>query len=153
MKDLLKNQLARNFGILKSQTDGLSHDESLLQFGFGGNCLNWTLGHIAVHRSLMLYIMTGEKYYAGDERKWYGFGSQPITSSEDDHLPLEQLINDLEALQDKLIEAISDCDFSRLDKEGNPIGDAISGLVWHDTYHSGQTEIHRQLVVGRAEAI
>ena len=44
----LSNAFARNVMIMKMQTDSLTRADSLRQFSFGGNCLNWVLGHIAV---------------------------------------------------------------------------------------------------------
>ena len=43
--------LGRNLDVIKAQTKGLSHADSLLQLPFRGNCLNWVLGHIAGTRS------------------------------------------------------------------------------------------------------
>jgi hypothetical protein len=41
-KDLI-GASERNLGIIKAQTEGLSHADSLLQLPFRGNCLNWVL--------------------------------------------------------------------------------------------------------------
>ena len=50
--------LAEAFGlnqrVIKMQTADLSHQDSLLQPPFRGNCLNWVLGHIAANRDKIL---------------------------------------------------------------------------------------------------
>lgn len=52
--------LERNLNIVKSQTQGLSHADSLLQLPFRGNCMNWVLGHIATTRNAMLQFLGEE---------------------------------------------------------------------------------------------
>ena len=43
-----------NLRVLKMQTAGLSHEDSLLQPPFRGNCLNWVLGHTTANRDKAL---------------------------------------------------------------------------------------------------
>jgi len=43
-----------NLRVLKMQAAGLSHQDSLLQPPFRGNCLNWVLGHIAANHDKVL---------------------------------------------------------------------------------------------------
>lgn len=54
--DLIES-LERNLYIIKVQTQGLTHADSLLQLPFRGNCLNWVVGHIAANRNTMLYFL------------------------------------------------------------------------------------------------
>jgi hypothetical protein len=49
----LSNAFARNVGIIKMQTEGLTDEDSMRQLP-QGNCLNWVLGHIAVSRDDVL---------------------------------------------------------------------------------------------------
>ena len=46
--------------VVKQQVDDLTHEDSLLQPPFRGNCLNWVLGHIVVHRDKAL-VTLGEQ--------------------------------------------------------------------------------------------
>src|SRR4051794_4037563 len=50
----------RNVGIIKAQTAGLTHDESLLQLPFRGNCMNWVIGHILEGRNTILDLLGAE---------------------------------------------------------------------------------------------
>jgi hypothetical protein len=42
------------YRVIKRQLDGVSHEESLVQPPFRGNCLNWVLGHIVCSRAEVL---------------------------------------------------------------------------------------------------
>ena len=94
--------LERNLGIIKAQTQGLSHADSLLQLPFRGNCLNWVLGHIADNRNTMLRFL-GEEAILGEAHvKRYGYGSEPVCGDAGDILTLEQLLMVLEHDQSAL---------------------------------------------------
>ena len=49
-KEMIHDLYKTNHWVVTNQTDDLTHDDSLLQLPFRGNCLNWILGHILVSR-------------------------------------------------------------------------------------------------------
>ena len=51
---LLANGFESNTWVILKQVEGLTHEDSLIQPPFRGNCLNWVLGHIADNRNTML---------------------------------------------------------------------------------------------------
>ena len=51
--------LQRNFGIIQRQIKDITHEQSLIQPPFRGNCMNWVLGHMVMSRQRIL-IMTGQ---------------------------------------------------------------------------------------------
>jgi len=75
-KDLI-GASERNLGIIKAQTEGLSHADSLLQLPFRGNCLNWVLGHIAANRNTMLLFLGEEAIISEAHAKRYDFDVPP----------------------------------------------------------------------------
>lgn len=83
--ELLISQYHNTYTAIKRLTSGMSHEDSLLQFPFGGNCLNWTLGHITVYR-LNLLAMLGyrETLWSFSEARRYIPGSAPITPESTD---------------------------------------------------------------------
>ena len=91
--------LERNLDILKSQTQGLTHADSLLQLPFRGNCMNWVLGHIAATRNTMLLFLGEEAILSEAHVKRYGYGSEPVCGDGEDILTLEQLLTVLEQSQ------------------------------------------------------
>lgn len=140
----------RNFLIIKNQTADMSHAESLIQLPFRANCLNWTLGHMCVSRVNLLATLGAEPPFAPELLARYERESEPITADSDGVVPLEQLLELLEQTQSAIkatFSAKSDDDWA---------GDVIFAnrptqaakyaffMYFHDSYHTGQTEILRQ---------
>jgi uncharacterized damage-inducible protein DinB len=147
----LANAYALNLNIIKWQTADLSHEDSLLQPPFRGNCLNWLLGHIIVSRHRLLKLLGQPPLLDSTALAQYETDSEPITAERAGLLPLEQLLAILEQTQDQLsaaLQAITDDELARpIEVNGRPstIGQRLFGLYFHETYHTGQTELLRQL--------
>jgi uncharacterized damage-inducible protein DinB len=147
----LAKAFGRNTAILKMQVAGLSHEESLLQTPYNINCLNWTLGHILVYRDRALATAGGEPEFPGGELDRYQRESEPITGDGPDVLPLEQLVAALESSQEAIDAALGDLSDEQFSTETEVDGRMVSTAqrlhfdYFHDTYHTGQTEILRQL--------
>ena len=146
-------RLAYYFGtthwIIQKQLDGITHDDSVLQLPFRGNCLNWVLGHILDHRQLILQMLGREPIMTSEERAWYGFGSEPVTNGEQ-CVRLERLLEILEESQQQILaslEAMSDDDLQAIvdTEKQQTLEERISFLQFHETYHTGQLEPLRQL--------
>jgi len=43
---MLRHQARLTHGAVRTNVDGLTHEDSLLQPQPGGNCLNWVVGHL-----------------------------------------------------------------------------------------------------------
>ena len=143
--------LGRNLGIIKAQTEGLSHTDSLLQLAFRGNCLNWVLGHIASNRNMMLRFLGEEAILSEAHAERYGYGSEPVCGDADDILTLEQLLTALEQSQSALaarLEKITAEEMAREEQSflgTTTLDQLIFYLYWHESYHTGQLEYLRQL--------
>jgi uncharacterized damage-inducible protein DinB len=148
--DLIQG-LERNLGIIKAQTEGLSHADSLLQLPFRGNCLNWVLGHMADNRNTMLHFLGGEAILSEAHSARYGYGSEPVCGEADDILTLEQVLTALEQSQRALTERLEKITPEELEREEQSflgtttLGQLIFFLFWHESYHAGQPEYLRQL--------
>ncbi|MDY7040410.1 MAG: DinB family protein [Chloroflexota bacterium] len=141
------------FRLIRMQTEGLTHADSLLQLPFRGNCLNWVLGHILVGRNTALQLLGQKLIWRAAEVSRYESGSEPITG--DEHvLPLERLLQDLERSQERIEAGLSNLSEEDLatSVDGRSLGEHLAGLHWHETYHTGQLEILRQLA-GKNDAI
>jgi DinB superfamily len=141
----------RNLGIIKAQTKGLSHADSLLQLPFRGNCLNWVLGHIADNRNTMLLYLGEDAILSEAHAKRYGYDSEPVCGDADDILTLEQLLVMLEQGQSALTGKLQKISVEELEGKvesflgTTTLGQLIFFLQWHESYHTGQTEVLRQL--------
>jgi len=150
-KEQLIDGFALNLSIIQKQCNDLTHEDSLLQPPFRGNCLNWILGHILVGRDRALHLLGQEPILTAEEMKRYETNSDPITEDNEDILNLSDLLDRLQTAQERItagLQTAAPDDLSKsLDSEDTNItmGRKIFGLYFHDTYHTGQTELLRQL--------
>jgi uncharacterized damage-inducible protein DinB len=147
----LTGALERNLGIIKDQTRGLTHADSVLQPPFRGNCMNWVLGHIADNRNSMLQFLGKEPFLSEAHCKRYGYGSEPVCEDAGDILRLEQLLGVLEQSQATIAASLQQMNGEEWAREvqsflgTTTLGQIIFFLYWHESYHTGQTEALRQL--------
>jgi uncharacterized damage-inducible protein DinB len=146
----LAQAFGRNLNIIQRQTDGLTHADSLLQPPFRGNCLNWVLGHVANHRDTILHML-GQEPCLGEAAARYSWESEPVTGDGEGVLPLPQLLEVLAQGQAALERALALVTPEDLAQEVSfagrvwPLRQQLFFLYWHETYHTGQTELLRQL--------
>jgi uncharacterized damage-inducible protein DinB len=139
----------RTHWVMVRQTEGLTHADSLLQLPFRGNCLNWILGHIMVGRDKVLQALDEAPLFEEAEGSRYQRGADPITGVES-AISLERLLEALEESQERITTALKEAADESLDalvdvEKERTIRDRIEFLHWHETYHTGQLEILRQL--------
>jgi hypothetical protein len=148
---------ARTHRVIHLQTDGLTNADSLIQPPFRGNCLNWVLGHILVGRNDVLELLGEPPFWDEAEAARYRSGSDPVTA-DDQALSLEQLLADLDHSQDQIAAALASvlpqflAEPVKPGENDQPRGAAVAFLHWHETYHTGQLELLRQLA-GKNDAI
>ena len=155
--ETLTASFALTHRIIRMQTDGLSHEDSLIQPPFRANCLNWVLGHIIVGRNGVLKLLGQAPIWDEAQVSRYVSGSDPITNSEQ-ALALEALLGDLDHSQQQIAAALEQAAPEHLEapveSRGSErcLGQVLAGLHWHETYHTGQLELLRQLA-GKDDAI
>ncbi len=142
-------RLESNNFILQQQIEGLTHADSLVQVEFPGRCLNWIVGHVVTYRDEMLRVLDGEVVWDNHRHELYFIN----TSDDLDAAPpvaFPQILDDWCVGQNRLLALLNHAlpnDMNALSSDGErTVGQRISALVWHETYHVGQTEIVRQLV-------
>ena len=141
----------RNLSVIQSQMKGLSHEQCLLQLPFRGNCMNWILGHIAETRNSLLKTLGEEPILTEKECARYGHGSEPVGADGQRAIESERLLRLLEKSQERLAMALprlTAADLARKVKDHRgevPLGNRLFFLYFHETYHTGQTELLRQL--------
>ena len=150
-KEQLIDGFALNLSLIRRQCDGLEHEDSLRQPPFRGNCLNWVLGHILVGRDRVLHLLGEKPTLSTEEKKHYETNSDPITEDSEENLELADLLARLRSAQEHIstgLQRATPEDLSKAIDIENPtvtIGKEIFGLYFHDTYHTGQTELLRQM--------
>jgi len=133
------------------QTKDLTHEDSLRQLPFRGNCLNWVLGHIVENRDHILGLLD-EQPLMGPFGTPYKRGSEPLTEASDGVLRVDELLSWLDHAQERIAAAIAQMDdlaWAREITVGNnrktTVGQRVFFLYFHESYHVGQTELLRQL--------
>jgi len=150
LQDMIE-AFARNWQIIQSQTKGLSHAQCLLQLPFRGNCMNWTLGHIVGNRNNLVLAVGDKPILTKEESARYGHGSEPVCADGADVIPLERLLHMLEQSQERISAALARLTVADLDKMVTDhrgqisLANRLFFLYFHETYHTGQTELLRQV--------
>ena len=120
----------------------------------GGNCINWVLGHILATRNGILQILGEEPILPEDKARLYQRGSTPLIDSGE-IIPLEELLVLPQSSHNIMLKKLQQSDpallskpapFSPLDKPGETVGSLLAGLIFHESYHSGQTGILRRIL-------
>ena len=149
---LLSRGFRRNQRIIHAHADDLTHSESLSQTEFNVNCFNWVLGHIVKSRSDILELLGAPRVTTPEQEERYIRESDPITHDGAGVLPFEELLRLLDATEDALEAGLEQADDEFMSMELPTDGDRtaprsaqVMFSYFHDTYHTGQTEILRQL--------
>ena len=143
---------ALNAHIIQRQVEGLSHADCLLQLPFRGNCLNWVVGHILADRDEIFTLLLGESGLLSEAQyDRYKTDSEPIRPDSAGVIALDELLALLAKSQDLLAEKVGGLSQDQVEAvieiEGRQksLDEWLYGYYFHETYHTGQTEILRQL--------
>ena len=153
---MLVGAFARNFGVIKAQVAGLTHDDSVTQTPYNINCLNWVVGHIVDGRDGMLKEIGAPGVLDAASGLRYRRESEPIIEDGPGVLSIETLMEALGASQEQLGELLPRMTDDQLVAEvegwNMKVGEYVFFQYFHDTYHTGQTDLLRQ-VSGTADKI
>jgi hypothetical protein len=139
-----------NHNIIHQQLNGITHAESLLQPPFRGNCINWVMGHIVCIRDECLEQLGLPGMFSESERKKYGYGSEPITDAFQ-AIDLDSMIKKVDESLATIVNKLESLSQADLDRETRtwrgplPLSETVSFMLWHESYHTGQLELLRQL--------
>ncbi len=148
-KDFAK-AFARNTNIIKSQAKDLTHEDSLIQPPFHGNCLNWVLGHLVANHDDILETLGEPRLFEGRLDR-YKRKSEPLTHEDKGTIRFQELVEWFERGQIKISELLNRVDDEFLAHEiqsgecKSTVAQRVFFYYFHETYHVGQTELFRQL--------
>lgn len=146
----LAEYFASNTRWIERHCAGLTHADSLLQPPMRGNCLNWVMGHIAIHRDFILQALGQPKILGDDLIALYDRESPPILEDRAGVVALETLLDAIVQSQPTITDVLSrmsaeDLTRQAFDDGPEPVAKMVFFLYWHESYHLGQTEYLRQL--------
>lgn len=145
----LLQTLQRHSYVIKRQTAGLTHEQSLLQPALRGNCMNWVLGHMLVTRNEILQHLEQSPILSTPEDEWYKSDSAPITAASP-AVPLATLLAGFEESLARIEQGLTTTPEAAMAAIVNTERQTtrrahISFIAWHEAYHLGQLEYLRQL--------
>ena len=153
-RETIAKSFATNTWLIQQRVEGLTHSESLLQLPFQSNCLNWVLGHIVAGRNVALALSGADPVWSIEIQSRYRSGSAPIVGDRDG-LPLEALVKGLDETQSRIENALEQCTEQDLEqirespRGSQPLWQHLEGRQWHETYHTGQLQILRNLALSK----
>ena len=149
----LTGMLERNFGVIQRQIKDITHEQSLIQPLFRGNCMNWVMGHLVMSRQRILIMTKQPTLWTQEQCTRYERGSEPIVDGKD-ALPFQKIVADLATSQERIHGWLQSCTTEDLNvkivphnipADAGPIWDWMEFLLWHEAYHLGNLELLRQL--------
>jgi uncharacterized damage-inducible protein DinB len=148
-----------NAWVIGRLTEDFTHADSLLVPAYGGNCLNWVLGHVLISRHRVLHLLALDPLWTAEKIDLYETGSEPIEGRR--ALSFEGLMADLAGTTEQITGGLGEKSFADMARElpkksegqdPQTVGQALLGLYWHESYHIGQMELLRR-VAGKMEKV
>ncbi|NNF06431.1 MAG: DinB family protein [Candidatus Eisenbacteria bacterium] len=144
-------QFRYNATVLKTNLSGVSNEQSLCSSEHGPNCLNWIVGHIVNSRDGFLQVLNQDLTWTNGEGKMYGQGADfdPTNPA----FSLEELMALYSTAGKRIRDGLEAFDLARLSEPapfgvgpGDPgtLAKLFPSLIWHETYHTGQTGVVRR---------
>ncbi len=158
--EILRNQNRMTHSVVRMNTDGVSHAESLVAPQPAGNCMNWVVGHLLCVYNRVLPLAGQTPVMDTEELSHYERGAAPIQSPSE-AMDLGVLLVAMDKAVDRLDAGLSGFTSETLDQKSpfspsnNPeetIRSVMSTVLFHQAYHAGQTGVLRR-VVGKPGAV
>lgn len=149
---------ARNVAIVQMQAEDLTHLDSLIQTPYNVNCFNWVVGHLVTGRNDVLRAAGGSAVWSEETEKRYRRESEPVLEDGPGVIAFPDLLEALAETQRRIEHSVGELTEQQMAVE-TMSGDRAVSLAsrlrffyFHDTYHTGQTEILRQFA-GRNDRV
>ncbi|MEP7325267.1 MAG: DinB family protein [Gemmatimonadota bacterium] len=145
---------------VKTNLQGITHEESLIQPQPGGNRINWVLGHLLNVYNRALPLLGQDPVMDEAPLKKYERGSPPLLDPGQ-AIPFEQLRASWDEAVKRVDAGLENMSDELLDRPappgiptepGDTVRSVLSVLLFHQAYHAGQTAVLRRLT-GREGAI
>ena len=157
--DLFRHQARSIYHVMRMQTDGVTHEESLIHPQPAGNCLNWVVGHLIAVYNNTLPLLEQESVASKEALAPYQRGTSPLDDAQ--ALPLAELLALWDTASARIDAGLATVPAERLDHAapfsptGNPnetVRTLLSTVMFHQAYHTGQTALLRR-IAGKPGAI
>ncbi len=137
----------RSYMGLKLNLRDISDADSRVEPPGGGNSINWVLGHVVMTRRLVLRLAGAEQVSDPELVEIYS-GEEGVVFDRSRARPLERLVSDLDASQERLVQALAKLtpDALAAPARTSTVADVLGFLAFHEGYHNGQLGLLRRVV-------
>jgi uncharacterized damage-inducible protein DinB len=145
LRDALLMNFRNNHWVLSKHAEGLSHEESVVRAGGGGNSFNWVLGHIVTSRNDIFALLGEPPVWSEADAARYVRGSHELDPAA--ARQLAAILADLDRSQERLLarlEPLAEAELAAA-RGDSTLGKQLAFLQFHETYHVGQTGLLRRL--------
>lgn len=138
----IADQFIDSHSAVKLYTMGITHAESVWQPPFGGNSINWIMGHLVVSRCNFLIPLGVPSIWTMDQCMRFIPGSVPVTGDADS-VPFDSLLSDFDRTQKQLISTLEITTVEDLGQASGDISIAESLVYYqsHEAEHAGYLEL------------
>lgn len=139
--------------VLQLNVDGITHEESMTQPRPGGNCLNWVVGHLLWTYDYNLPVLEQEPVMGADLLKRYERGSAPLRDPTE-AMDFNELTSAWDEASRRMEAGLASLTANLLDQpaqrspDDDPdetVRERLTGVLFHQAYHTGQTGLLRRL--------
>ena len=158
--EVFRHQARSIYHVVRLQTDGITHEESLIEPQPAGNCLNWVVGHLLTVYNSALPMLGQEPVTSKESIAEYERGSPPLEESAQ-VVAMDKLLAWWDTAHARIDAGLAALPADALDKPApfsptdNPketVRTLLSTIMFHQAYHTGQTALLRR-IVGKPGAI
>ncbi|RXM50392.1 MULTISPECIES: hypothetical protein [unclassified Chryseobacterium] len=144
--ELVKNQVFSTMKIVELNTEGITHEESMVFPNNEANCMNWILGHLIYIRNPLLNILGEASVWDSEKFSCYNRGEIAL-NRKDEFINFEELKSYFQQSQEKLEAKLNTLEHFNTENVND-----ISTLCLHEIYHAGQLGYLRR-ILGKPGAI
>ena len=156
----LRHQARRIQAVVRINSEGVAHEDSVVMPTPGGNSFNWVMGHLLAIYNNLLPLLGKQKVYENGELKKYERGSPALTDTSK-AMQLDELQRGWAEACARIDDGLASLPVERLTMKSpvsptndpnETIGSLLDTIMFHQAYHSGQLGVLRR-ISGKAGAI
>ncbi len=138
----LQEMFTASYSSIKEYSKDVTHTESIWQPPFGGNSINWIMGHLVVSRCNFLMLLDVPSIWSMDQCLRFIPGSVPVTEDANS-VPYDTLLIDFGQTQVQLIKALDQSTEVELQliKGERTVAESLVYYQSHEAEHAGYLEL------------
>lgn len=159
--EVLRKQVNLTHTVVKVNTAGVTHEESLIQPRPNGNCLNFVLGHLLWVYNQSLPLVNQEPVLGPEALQRYRRGAPPLTDPAQ-AMPFDELLAAWNTASERFADGLGTLAPEAMERpmpgpdSGGELTETVRSLLsiilFHQSYHAGQTGVLRR-IIGKPGAI